>query len=122
MGVLTPFTALFVGLGVYSLYRAFKDGSGREPRAFEAGNAFVAAFGTIFFSEFGDKSQLTAGLLAIQWGHPFEVLAGVALGLGLASALSIFLGRKLQQWLPHKQLKLVSGGLFVLFGLFFVFT
>ena len=82
----------------------------------------MAAFGTIFFSEFGDKSQLTAGLLALQWGHPFEVLAGVALGLGLASALSIFLGRKLQQWLPRKQLKLVSGGLFVLFGLFFVFT
>jgi len=111
---------LFLGLGVFTLWKVFRNGSGQVPKAFEAGNAFLAAFGTILVSELGDKSQMAAGLLAIQWGRPLEVLVGVALGLGLASALSIFLGKKLEGWLPRKQLKFLSGALFVLFGLLFM--
>ncbi len=117
-------SAAFVGLGVWTIWN--NSGKRRKEEAdekvFSSRNAFLAAFGTIVLTEMGDKSQLTAGLLAIQLGHPFEVLLGVAVGLGLVTGLSIFAGRKLAKRLPQKQIHLLSGVLFVLFGLFFAFT
>ena len=110
----------FIGLGLWVLGNYRKEEA--ESRVFSSRNAFFAAFGTILLSEFGDKSQITAGLLALQWHHPFEVFLGVLFGLGLASAISIFLGRKLAERLPKPLISRVSGALFVLFGLFFVFT
>lgn len=69
-----------------------------------------------FFSELGDKTQLTAIALASQSNHPLRVLMGTVLGMVLASSICIWVGSKIGKEIPELALKLVSTGTFLTFG------
>ena len=78
--------------------------------------AIGAAFAVVFLAELGDKTQL----LALGYGarYPLRiVVAGLALGLGLASALAAIVGGVLGATFPERPLSIAAGVLFLLFAI-----
>lgn len=71
-----------------------------------------------FLGELGDKTQLTAIALASSTVAPWAVLAGTVLGMVLTSLAAIIIGSKLGERIPDFALKVVSGSVFIGFGLF----
>lgn len=76
---------------------------------------FLSSFGIIFLAELGDKTQLTAMALATR--HPWKkIFIGIALAFALLNVGAVLVGKLLFAFLPLFWIKLVSGGLFLFFG------
>lgn len=75
----------------------------------------LSAFWLIFVAELGDKTQLTAMALATKFPWK-KVFLGIALAFALLNLLAVLVGKILFALLPLFWIKLVSGGLFLLFG------
>jgi Ca2+/H+ antiporter, TMEM165/GDT1 family len=67
-------------------------------------------------AELGDKSQITAGLLAAQYAAIIPIFIGTLLALAFASAIMILLGRKIGNKLPLHRISQFVGVVFILFG------
>lgn len=78
--------------------------------------AFVTAFGLVFVAELGDKSMLLAMLLASRYGA-WRVLLALTLETAAVMALAVLLGGAVDLLLTQQQLALLSGALFIGFGL-----
>lgn len=80
---------------------------------------FLSAFGIIFISEMGDKTQVTTMLLASE--KPVYVLyvaLGSAMALITASFIEIIIGSTLiSKFLCGKYIKIASGCAFTLMGI-----
>ena len=75
----------------------------------------MTTFGIIFLAELGDKTQLTAMALAIR--YPWKkVFVGIAAAFALLNLGAVLIGKILFAVLPLFWIKLVSGGLFLFFG------
>lgn len=75
----------------------------------------LTAFWLIFVAELGDKTQLTAMALATKFPWK-KVFVGIALAFALLNLLAVVVGKILFALFPIFWIKLLSGGLFVLFG------
>lgn len=76
---------------------------------------FLTTFGIIFLAELGDKTQLTAMALATR--YPWKkVFLGIAAAFALLNLGAVLIGKVLFAFLPLFWIKLVSGGLFLFFG------
>jgi putative Ca2+/H+ antiporter (TMEM165/GDT1 family) len=78
-------------------------------------SAFVTAFGLVFVAELGDKSMLLAMLLASRYGA-WRVLLALTLETAVVMALAVLLGGAADLLLTPQQLALLSGALFIGFG------
>ncbi len=78
--------------------------------------ALVTAFGLVFVAELGDKSMLLAMLLASRYGA-WRVLLALTLETGLVMALAVLAGGAIDLLLTPDQLALLSGALFIGFGI-----
>lgn len=106
---------LFILFGLVTLIKAFREpGKAGRPKK---GPAFLAAFALILASEFGDKTQIAAGLLGAAYGRFALVFAGTMLALALTIGLNVFLGRLVAKKLPRKAVHVLTGVLFIIFGL-----
>jgi Ca2+/H+ antiporter, TMEM165/GDT1 family len=77
---------------------------------------FLSTFGIIFLAEIGDKTQLTAMTLATR--YPWRlVFFGVACAFALLNLGAVVIGGLLFTLLPLFWIKLVSGLLFLFFGI-----
>jgi len=77
---------------------------------------FFSTFGIIFLAELGDKTQLTAMALATR--HPWKkIFIGIAAAFALLNVGAVLVGKVLFALLPLFWIKVVSGGLFLFFGL-----
>lgn len=104
----------FLGFGAWTL-RGDSLSDDEERRAERTGgSAVVAASVAFFLAELGDKTMLATITLATQYGW-FGVWLGSTLGMVVADALAIVVGRSLGKRLPEK---VVSAGAAVLFFLF----
>jgi Ca2+/H+ antiporter, TMEM165/GDT1 family len=77
--------------------------------------AIGTAFGVVFLAELGDKTQL----LALGYGarHPLRVvIAGLALGFGIAGAVASIVGGVLGATLPERPLSIAAGLMFLVFA------
>nr|WP_246551866.1 TMEM165/GDT1 family protein [Geobacter hydrogenophilus] len=75
----------------------------------------MTTFGIIFLAELGDKTQLTAMALAVR--YPWKkVFVGIAAAFALLNVGAVLIGKILFAVLPLFWIKLVSGGLFLFFG------
>lgn len=77
--------------------------------------AIGAAFGVVFLAELGDKTQL----LALGYGARYRlrvVIAGLALGFGIAGAVAAIVGGVLGATLPERPLSIAAGILFLVFA------
>lgn len=75
----------------------------------------ATTFGIIFLAELGDKTQLTAMALALRF--PWKrILWGIALAFALLNLLAVLVGKILFSIVPLFWVKLLSGLLFIVFG------
>lgn len=76
----------------------------------------TAAFVIIFIAELGDKTQLVTISFASKYPH-VPVFFGVFLGLCLVTALGVLVGTILFEFIPILYIKILSGTIFILFGI-----
>lgn len=74
-----------------------------------------------FIGELGDKTQLAAITLSTTAQYPAFILMGTVLGMVITSSFGIFVGSKLGQRIPELAIKMVSGFIFIFFGILGLF-
>jgi len=83
----------------------------------------VTVFATVFLAEIADKTQVATVLYATQSdNHKLTVFAGSALALVLSSALAVFVGALLSQWLNPRYVSWFAGTAFILVGVWVLAT
>lgn len=87
----------------------------------KVGVTLTIAF-AIFIGELGDKTQLSAIVLASETAYPFLILLATVSAMILTSLLGIFIGIKFGSKIPDFTLKVVSSLIFILFGVLKVAT
>ncbi len=71
-----------------------------------------------FLAEMGDKTQLTTIALAAKFPEvPASILIGTTTGMLIADSIGIIIGVVMCRKIPARAIKLVSAGIFILFGL-----
>jgi putative Ca2+/H+ antiporter (TMEM165/GDT1 family) len=78
------------------------------------------AFVLVFIAELGDRTQFTTIFMATAPAQVFSfggLLAGTLLGHALVTWLAVGAGKWIGQWVNERLLYLLSGGLFLVFGL-----
>ena len=107
----------FISLGVYGLVKIYRKKTKKQEKKIESKLPFTVAFLTVLLSEFGDKTQISSGLLAAKYLLPWHIFAGTFLALALAISLNVFVGAKIAERLPAKTIKIATSVLFILFGI-----
>jgi len=79
--------------------------------------ALILAFSAVFLMEMGDKTQLTAFALSMQYRSPMRVFLGVLTGLTGVTIIAVTLGIILKSTLDFQILKPFVSILFMLSGL-----
>lgn len=78
---------------------------------------FALVFGTVFFAELGDKTQLATLLYASRAeGGRWIVFAAAASALVLTSAIGVAAGAVVSQYLNEQLLARIAGAAFVAIG------
>ncbi len=82
---------------------------------------FTTVFVVIFIAEIGDKTQLATMLFAADKEvSKFTVFIGAALALILASAIGVFAGTIISQYISEKHLQYIAGVGFITIGIWFL--
>ncbi len=82
---------------------------------------FSTVFIAIFIAEIGDKTQLATMLFAADKEvSKFTVFTGAALALILASAIGVFAGTIISQYISEKHLHYIAGVGFITIGIWFL--
>jgi putative Ca2+/H+ antiporter (TMEM165/GDT1 family) len=82
----------------------------------------LAAFGTIFLAELGDKTQLATLAMAAGPGSKWAVFVGAALALALTTGLAVLGGALITEWVPVVWLRPAAGLCFLVLGAIYLFT
>lgn len=104
---------VFLAYGIYMLL--IKD-SDEEERVKSGKNGFLIAFTTIFLGELGDKTQVCSLVLGAKFKAFGMVFSGCFLALILATFIGVFLGSRVQKWLPKFPFKKVAGLVMIITG------
>jgi len=115
--------AVLFGVGAILLLReslaADSDESDAAASAARAGTSFLRAatisFGTLFLTEWGDASQVTAIGVAARYATPVAVGIGAFLALMSVTVIALLVGRKLRARVPAH---LIQRGAAAVFGVF----
>lgn len=107
----------FISLGLWTIFKIYLRKSGKSEKGVYGKNPFKTTFFMVLLGEFGDKTQIAAGLLAAKYLAPLPVLAGFVLALAAAIGVNVFAGRKIAEKMPRKTIKLVTAALFISFGI-----
>jgi putative Ca2+/H+ antiporter (TMEM165/GDT1 family) len=108
--------ALFIAFGVLML---FEKGM-CHPERMKSRSPLASGFMMIFLTEWGDKTQISSGLLATQY-NMFAVLTGTLAALFLLSAMAVYAGKFVTEKIHPKTVTKIAGAAFVLIGLSFMF-
>jgi len=110
-------TALsFIFFGLWTIRGDRLEGEENRNTRFGAVVTVALAF---FLAEMGDKTQLATIALAARFpANPAAILAGTTTGMLIADGIGIIVGVILCGRIPEKAVKLVSAGVFILYGLF----
>lgn len=104
----------FIFFGLWTIKGDTLDGEDKRPTRFGAITTVAIAF---FIAELGDKTQLTTIALAAKFPQsPITVLLGSTTGMLIADAIGIIIGVVMCKKIPERIIKLVSAGVFIIFG------
>jgi len=84
-------------------------------------SAFIATLVAFFIAEIGDKTQIATVALAAAYSNLVGVVAGTTVGMLLANAPVVFLGKAFSDRLPLKTIHYVACVLFLVLGAVFLF-
>ncbi|MCB0368321.1 MAG: TMEM165/GDT1 family protein [Bdellovibrionales bacterium] len=79
---------------------------------------FLSTFLTIFLAEMGDKTQFAALAAGSKTDSTISVWLAVVLALALAGTIGVFFGKFVGELVNPTYLKYISGGLFVVIGVY----
>ncbi len=78
---------------------------------------FWAVGGSFFLAEMGDKTQFASMALAAEYASPVPVWLGAVLAMAAVDGIAIIAGALLHRRIPAKAVKVVSGLVFIAFGI-----
>ncbi len=104
---------LFVVFGGIVLWSALQTSVNTEPLG--TGKGFFGIFALVFLAELGDKTQLAAMAQSAS-GKKWLVFFAASLALLLSTAIAVAFGGLLNSWIDIKYIKLISAGMFLIFG------
>ncbi|TCO78661.1 TMEM165/GDT1 family protein [Marinisporobacter balticus] len=110
---------LFIGFALWTL--KIDDDEDEENKGKKFGPVLTVAL-AFFIGELGDKTQLAAITLSVDASFPIFILMGTVSGMVLTSGLGIFVGSKIGDKVPELIIKLVSAGIFMIFGITKLYT
>jgi putative Ca2+/H+ antiporter (TMEM165/GDT1 family) len=123
LGATLPSRAIGLGGGV--LFLAFaawtlrsdgdSDSDGEEDAGADHRSVVLSVATAMFVAELGDKTMLATATLAAE-GNPVLVWIGATIGIILAGALGVVLGRVFGARLPERATRIGSAVLFAAFG------
>ncbi len=106
---------LFLGFGIWTLRG--DDDEQEEAHDSRFGPLLTVAM-TFIVGEMGDKTQFAAMAMAARYEAAWQaVLLGALLGMLVADSLGILAGALLHRRLPARQMRLLSAGIFLAFGI-----
>jgi Ca2+/H+ antiporter, TMEM165/GDT1 family len=107
--------ASFIIFGLWSL-RDPKDGEEENPKKARFGPLVTVMFAFVL-AEFGDKSTFLTLTLASQPGSRFvAVWAGSSIGMIVADAIAIVVGKLMGKRLPERLIRYGAGAVFIVIG------
>lgn len=104
-----------------ALWTLKPDTLGETKGAARPASAFVATLIAFFIAEIGDKTQVATIALAAAYSNLVAVVAGTTIGMLLANAPVVFLGKAFSDRLPLKAIHYVASALFLVLGAVFLF-
>ena len=87
-----------------------------EDQQRSSSSPFLTVAIAFFLAELGDKTQLATISLAVRYSDPIAVLLGTTTGMVVADGIGIGIGIVLGKRLPDTLIRLVSAGVFIVFG------
>ncbi|MFC4854760.1 TMEM165/GDT1 family protein [Actinophytocola glycyrrhizae] len=116
--------AVLFGVGAFLLLResletdtGAADGAGPAKRdATPFPRAAMISFGTLFLTEWGDASQITAIGVAARYATPVAVGLGTFLALMSVTVLALLVGRKLRAKVPAHVIQRGAAAVFAVFA------
>ncbi|WP_245395542.1 TMEM165/GDT1 family protein [Anthocerotibacter panamensis] len=102
----------FIGFGVWTL---IPDRYDENPELDKFG-PLLTTIVLFFIAEIGDKTQLATVLLGARYANVVVVVLGTTLGMLIADGLAVFLGSKLERFVPLKFFHRMAAVLFVVLG------
>lgn len=84
-------------------------------------SAFLATLIAFFIAEIGDKTQIATIALAAAYSNLVGVVAGTTIGMLLANAPVVFVGKAFSERLPLQAIHYVASALFLVLGAVFLF-
>ena len=104
----------FIFFGLWTIRGDKLEGEAEKKTRFGPVITVAIAF---FIAEMGDKTQLATVSLATQFpGSAVWVLAGTTTGMLIADGIGIVVGVVLSKKIPEHIVKLISAGVFIVFG------
>lgn len=103
----------FIGFGLWALKPDTLDG---DPHIFSAG-VFVTTLIAFFMAEMGDKTQFATVALAARYDTLALVVLGTTLGMMLANAPAVWIGKALAHRINMKWMRWFAAASFVLMGI-----
>jgi len=112
----------FILLGIYGLVKPYIKKGKKKEKKIEGKTPFAVSFLTVLLSEFGDKTQISSGLLSAKYLLPWHIFFGAFIALALVIGLNVFVSSKIAEKLPAKAIKVAASVLFILFGVISLFA
>lgn len=108
--------AIFIGFGIYALISKESE----KVKVRRGKFAILTTFLMVVLMELGDKTQFSTLALAAKYSAPVLIFLGTVLAYVLMMGISVVVGNKLLRFLPPRYLKILSGALFLFFGVIFL--
>lgn len=103
---------IFIAFGIITIVY---DDENEKRKNYKFGPVLTTAL-TFLLGEMGDKTQLTAMTLAMEAQYPLLVLAGSVTGMLAIGMIGIIIGTALTKHIPSNIIKIISGLVFIIFG------
>lgn len=105
----------FITLGVYTLFSKKTKNEIKDLKF-----SLTTSFALVATMELGDKTQVTALILAIKYSPILFIFLGLVLAYLLIVGLGVFIGKKLLKFIPQNYLRIFSSLLFLTFGMLYL--
>jgi Ca2+/H+ antiporter, TMEM165/GDT1 family len=112
----------FIALGLWLLIPDKLDGDKEAPPTRSAWKVFTITTTLFFIAEMGDKTQVATVALGARYDDLLAVVMGTTLGMMLANAPAVWLGKKFTKALPIKWVHGIAAVIFIGIGIASLFV
>ena len=112
----------FIALGLWLLIPDKLDGDEEAPPTSSSWKVFTITTSLFFIAEMGDKTQVATVALGARYDDLLAVVMGTTVGMMLANAPAVWLGKKFTKALPIKWVHGIAAVIFIGIGVVTLFV